>query len=203
MGFVAPSLPVHKASLPRKSLEKIKINLFRKLFLLQFVSCSPAQGRCALQMFPISHVLIIQPFLVPSATFEEYHWTHKVSFYNNKIWNHTQWWMGRIKLAFCCSIFILAHLYSLSCQAFSKICAMVFFHLCPTGLFFFLSFCVPIYYSIYLYSFILSLCKNLSLVSLFCSASASVLPTTEARQFPADSWYLSYGKLQQPCSHMW
>lgn len=59
MGFVAPPLAVHKASLPGKSLETVKIDLFGKWFPLQYVSSPPVQGRCALQMFPISHVLIV------------------------------------------------------------------------------------------------------------------------------------------------
>jgi len=132
-------------------------------------------------MLPICDVLVIQPSLVPSATFEEYHWTHKATFSINRIWNQMQWWMGRIKLAFWGSIFILAHLYSFFCQVLSKICASFFINALRDCPFSFLSMYPFITVFIYI-AFLLSLCKNLSLVSLLCTALASFLPAAEATQ---------------------
>lgn len=182
MEFTAPSLPVHRASLSEKPLETVKSNFFGKWFPLQPVASRQTRGRCALQMFFFSHVLVIQPSLSPEQlSLEEYDWTYKASFFINKIWNHMQWWMGRIKLAFCCSIFILAHLYSLSCQVLSKICARFFIYALLDCSFSFLSVFPFITTFIYI-AFPLSLCKNLSLVSVFCPASASILTPAEATQ---------------------
>lgn len=108
--------------------------------------------------------------------------------------------MGRIKLAFCCNILILAHLCYLSCQVVSKIYARLdfFVYLYPTGLFFILSFHVPIYYGIYLYG-IFFLCKKLSLVSLFSIPSPQSLSHTVTFLQTVD---ISYGKLQHTCSQV-
>lgn len=133
-------------------------------------------------MFPFPHVFVIQPSRSPvQLSLEEYHWTHKASFFINRLWNHMQWWMGRIKLAFCCSIFILAHLYSFSCQALSKICAKFFIYALLYCSFSFLS--VFPFITVFIYiAFPLHLCKNLSIVSHFFTALASLLPTAEATQ---------------------
>ena len=206
MGFAASSLPVHRASLSGKPLETVKSNFFGEWFPLQFVVPPQHKGDVLCKSFPSPIFWLFSLPFVPSATFEEYHWTHKTSFFINRIWNHMHWWMGRIKLAFCCSIFILVHLYSLSCQAVSKICARFFIYTLLDCSFSFLS--VFPFITVFIYiAFILRLCKNLSLLCLFCTASASLLPLPKPHsQFPADSWYLSYGKLQQACSqflHLW
>lgn len=63
VGFASPSFPARRATLSRKPLETVISKYFWEWFPQQFAVFLPTDERWALQMFLISHVLIIQTSL--------------------------------------------------------------------------------------------------------------------------------------------